>query len=70
MSAAFSSRPTVNNPTPTEIRQARESAGLTQTQAAEKVHATLRAWQWWESGDRAMHAAFWELFKLKTRKRK
>ena len=55
------------DPTPDEIRAAREAAGLTQTAAAELVHSTMRAWQWWESGDRAMHPAMWELFRLKVR---
>ncbi|MCD0280446.1 hypothetical protein JWH04_16170 [Xanthomonas melonis] len=39
---------------------------MTQTQAAELVHSTLRAWQTWEAGDRAMHPGIWELFRLKT----
>lgn len=58
-------------PTPTEVRAAREAAGLTQTAAGEKVHATLRAWQSWEApagtaAARPMHPGLWELFKLKT----
>ena len=52
---------------PAEIRQARENAGLTQTQAAQIVHSTPRAWQHWEAGNRAMHPAFFELFLLKTK---
>ena len=36
------------NPSPTEVRAAREAAGLTQTQAAALVHATARNWQQWE----------------------
>lgn len=54
------------SPTPADIKAARQAAGLTQTQAAELVHTKLRAWQQWEAGDRAMHAAFWELFRLKV----
>jgi DNA-binding transcriptional regulator YiaG len=54
------------NPSPEEIRAAREAAGLTQTAAAEIIHATCRAWQQWESGDRRMHPAFWELFCTKA----
>lgn len=49
-----------------EIRAAREAAGLTQTQAADLVHGSLRAWQQWEAGDREMHAGLWELFRIKT----
>ena len=54
------------NPTPEEIRAARERAGLTQAQAAALVHSTLRAWQRYEAGERRMHPALWELFLLKT----
>jgi putative transcriptional regulator len=56
-----------SNPAPANIRSAREAAGLTQTQAAELVHGTLRTWQQWEAGDRRMHAGLWELFRLKAR---
>jgi DNA (cytosine-5)-methyltransferase 1 len=59
----------MNNPTPAEIRAAREAAGLTQTQAGALIHNTLRAWQRWEAGDSPMHPAFWELFKMKTRRK-
>jgi len=54
------------NPLPDEIRAAREAAGLTQTAAAALVYSTLRAWQWWESGDRAMHPGLWELWRIKA----
>jgi len=49
------------NPAPEAIRAARQAAGLTQTQAAELVHAGLRSWQQWEAGDRRMHPAIWDL---------
>ena len=58
------------NPTPAEVRAAREAAGLTQTQAAALVRATARNWQQWEqtegSNARRMHPGLWELFRLKT----
>ena len=59
------------NPSPAEIRAAREAAGLTQTEAAELVHSTLRAWQNWEveensAEQRRMHTATWELFRVKV----
>lgn len=54
------------NPTPAEIRAARQEAGLTQTQAAAMVHTTCRVWQQWEAGDRKMHPAFWELWCIKS----
>ena len=54
------------NPTPAQIRAARQEAGLTQTQAAAMVHTTCRVWQQWEAGDRKMHPAFWELWCIKV----
>ena len=41
-------------------------AGLTQSQSATVIHKRLLAWQRYESGDRAMDAAYWELFLIKT----
>ena len=55
-----------SNPKPDEILAAREALGLTQTEAAEVIHCTLRGWQEWEAGNRRMHPAFWELFRLKS----
>lgn len=60
-------RPRSHNPTPDTIRQARRDAGLTQTEAAKIVSASMRAWQQWESGERAMPAGLFELYMLKTR---
>lgn len=60
---------TPNNPTPEAIRAARRAAGLTQTQAAALIYCTLRGWQDWEGGKRAMHPAFFELFSLKAKKK-
>ena len=54
------------SPTPEVIKAARAAAGLTQTQAAALIYCTLRGWQDWEGGQRAMHPAFFELFGLKT----
>lgn len=59
-----------SNPTPGEIRAAREAAGLTQTEAARMIHSTLSAWQKWEAAPpdqnaRRMHPGLWELFQLK-----
>ncbi|MEN3168456.1 helix-turn-helix transcriptional regulator [Gluconobacter sp. OJB] len=51
---------------PQTIRQARLDAGLTQVSAASLVHVTPLTWKRWESGDRTMHPAFWELFALKV----
>lgn len=57
---------TARNPKPAEIRAARERAGLTQTEAGTLIHASLRAWQQWESDERRMHPAMFELFQLKS----
>ncbi len=60
----------MQSPAPTEIRAARERAGLTQTQAAQLVHGTMRAWQEWESGNRKMNPGLWELFNIKINEEK
>lgn len=57
-----------SNLNPNKIKEARESAGLTQTQAAELIGAKLRTWQDWEYGKRNMPLAKWELFNIKTKK--
>lgn len=56
----------MRSPNPEEVKLAREKAGLTQQQAAEVIHKKILAWQRYESGDRAMDAAYWELFLIKT----
>jgi len=53
------------SPTPEQIKQTREDAGLTQSQAASLIYSKLRTWQHWENGDTPMHPAFFELFTLK-----
>jgi len=55
------------NPRPEDIRAARAAFGHTQTQAARSIYCTLRAWQQWEAGDRRMHPAMFELYKIKTK---
>lgn len=57
----------MKQPTPADVKSARVAAGLTQKQAAAVIHKTLLAWQRYESGDRAMDAAYYELFLIKTR---
>lgn len=54
------------SPTAAAIREARMAAGLTQTEAAQTVSASLRGWQQWEAGDRTMPPGLFELFMLKT----
>ena len=55
--------------TPDQIKAAREAAGLSTAQAAELVGVTQRAWQLWESGDRAMKKNLWDLFSIRVRER-
>lgn len=55
----------MRSPTPKQIKQARLSAGLTQTQAADLIYKKLRTWQQWEAGHREMDPALFELFELK-----
>lgn len=55
------------SPTPEQIREARKMAGMTQSQAADRVLAgSYRTWQKWESGERAMPASVWALWQLKA----
>ena len=66
----------ITQPTPTEVRVARENAGLTQAQAAELVSTAktkpYRTWSGYETTDtehinaRAIPLATWELFLLLT----
>lgn len=53
-------------PSPSTIRQARLSLGLTQYQAGAVVGGSRRTWQNWEAGLSRMPSAKWELFQLKT----
>ena len=55
------------SPSPEAIKAARAAAGLTQTQAAALIYCTMRGWQDWEGGKRAMHTAFFVLFLHKTK---
>ena len=57
-------------PSPEEIKQTRIDAGLTQTEAASLVHAQIRAWQRWESGERTISLDAWELFLMKVKEMK
>lgn len=72
----------MKQPTPRQIRAAREEAGLTQSEAAELVGAGKpgskrreRTWQHWEADPSSAEAreiplAAWELFLLKTEARR
>lgn len=53
-------------PSPAQIRAARMLAEQTQDQAALLVHVTGRAWRRWESGERQISGAAWELYLIKA----
>jgi len=61
-------------PLPDEVKALRQNVqevmGLNITQGqdycAAKLWTSRRAWQQWETGDRNMHPAFWELAQIKT----
>ena len=61
------------NPQPSQVRELRESVqnkrsiGITAAQniCADMLHTSQRSWRQWETGDRKMHPAFWELAKTK-----
>jgi len=56
----------LKSPQPAQVKVTRKALGFTQKESAEMVHSSLRAWQLWEAGDRAMPAGIWELFVIKT----
>lgn len=53
---------------PSNIKEKRLEAGLTQSQAAQVVYVHLRTWIRWETGSVPMPRGLWELFVLRTEK--
>ena len=53
-------------PTPEAIKERRAACGLTQPQAAVLIHASTRAWQAYEAGERRLHPGLWDLFIIRT----
>ena len=53
--------------TPTQIKQARQQAGLTQQAAADLVSVSIKSWQAYEGGWRNIRPATWQLFQLLTK---
>ena len=51
-------------PSPDTLRTTRNGLGLTQAQAARLAFVSLRAWVKYESGERAIPAPTWALFRL------
>lgn len=54
----------MKQPSPDILRKARTQLGLTQAQAARLAFVSLRAWVKYESGERAVPAPTWALFRL------
>lgn len=54
------------SPSPKQVHAVRYALGLTQEQAAQVVYMDARTWRKWELGERAMLAAVFELFLIKT----
>lgn len=50
------------HPTGAEIRQTREEAEQTQTEAAQSIHVALRTWEDWEGERRKMPPGLWEYY--------
>jgi DNA-binding transcriptional regulator YiaG len=48
------------NPTPDQIKQAREAYGMDEAQAAALCYTSEAAWIKWETGIRRMHPFFFE----------
>jgi len=59
----------MKSPTPKQVKKAREAAGLTKEQAANKIFSeSYRTWQNYELGDRIMHPAIWWCFLERTKR--
>lgn len=56
----------VKEPSPIDIRAARQAAKLSQSAAGRLCHRALRTWQDAEAGLRRLDPAAWELFLLRT----
>lgn len=54
-------------PSPKQIKEARQLAGITQTEAAELCFVTKSGFQHWEYGVRKMSLSVWELFQIKVK---
>lgn len=55
----------VKSPTPNQVRKAREKAGLSRAAAA-LVYRSVRVWEKYETGERNMDPAVWELWQIKV----
>lgn len=49
-----------------QVQEMRDRAGLTVAQSAELIYVSRRMWHKYESGESQIHAAFVELYRIKT----
>jgi hypothetical protein len=47
------------------VRSSRLAAGQTVAGAAALVYMDARSWRYYEAGEREMHPAMWELYRIK-----
>ena len=59
----------MNIPTAKQLKSIRESHGLTQAQAAELVHMTVKAWQALEQNYRKIRPLVWAHFQYKLNRK-
>jgi len=55
-------------PDPEEVRAARVAKNHSQTEAAAVIYKARGTWAQWESGERKMDPAFFELYLIKSAK--
>lgn len=56
----------MDNPTPTQIKEARLEKGMSQAVAAGILEITVLTWKRWEYGDNKMNPLLWEKFLKST----
>ena len=54
------------SPTPDDIRAARDSVGLNQTEAAALIDHSRNSWAKYEGGARAMPAILWQVWRIRA----
>ena len=52
---------------PSEIKEARNLAGITQSAMADLLHVSIKTVQAWEYGTNPMPWAYWTLFQILTK---
>lgn len=55
------------SPKPLEIESFRKKNNLSQERIAAFIFCSGNSWSQWESGDRSMHPAFWDLVQIRVK---